>query len=185
MKFLPYVEGKEPYMPPNKSECVTFFWDCGDVPIFGIATYFKKGEKVTEIIRNFEGSEDMSVEERILASLFLDDAERTIEKSGLYTMEECDDGNVRYVKVPDPIAYWSFLEVPLSTGRTFVDASIEERMGVMNTLENMIRILDKLEKAGLTAEEQIIGLKEWTKGIVCDVENGAKAKAMIVSTLLD
>ena len=58
-------------------------------------------------------------------------------------------------------------------------------MGVMNTLENMIRILDKLEKAGLTAEEQIIGLKEWTKGIVCDVENGAKAKAMIVSTLLD
>ena len=47
MKFLPYVEGKEPYMPPNKSECVTFFWDCGDVPIFGIATYFKKGEKVT------------------------------------------------------------------------------------------------------------------------------------------
>lgn len=181
MKFLQYIEGKEPYMPPSGTECVTFLMDAGDLPIFGIATYLKKGEVVMDFIRNVEKPESMSPEECIFESLFCDDAMRTIKKSGFYTMEEDETGNILHTIVPGPITHWAFLEVPLSTGKPFVDACIEERMGVMNTLENMIRILDQLERQGCTPEEQIYGLKEWTKGIVLDVQRGSEEKARLVS----
>ena len=181
MNFLPYIEGKEPYMPPSGTECVTFFLDAGDVPIFGIATYLKKGEEVVDFVRNFKGSEDLTPEERILASLFSDDAKRVIEESGFYTLEEDEKGDIRNVKVPDPVTHWAFLEIPLATGNPFVDACAEERMGILNTLENMLRMLDTFERKGFSSKEQILALKEWTKGVVCDLQNGSKERARIVS----
>lgn len=171
--------------PHSGAECITFFWD-RNVPQFGSGTYFEKGDKLKDLLRDFEGAEEMTREQRLLHGLGLlgTREERKAEESGFYRIEEDTEGNLRYQKIKDPISFWAPPEIPLETGDVFIDCSSEERSATYNMFENLLRFLDHLEKEDLSRDEICAEIKEWVKDIVGAFDKGYHIRVGLVDRML-
>ena len=155
--------------PPSNTELLVYYNEGGD-PYWDLLHYFRKGEKVQDILRNTDP--DLSFEERLYNALF--SGYKIIEDAGFYTLQEDEEGNIRWEKSSCPVTHWTVLEPPVDSHNAFVAMSWEERTGILNTLENLTKFIEARTEYDEYDEEVISAhaLKAWIRGMVDSLNRG-------------